>query len=64
MEKPRGTYITMEVESIVPDEDYHREISWHLPSSRELLHLEKKIILVVGLGTGITPTRSVGVIRT
>ena len=53
MEKPRGTYITMEAPNlIVPDEDYHREISVALAHHlRELLHLEKeKSILVVGLG--------------
>ena len=52
MEKPKGTYITMEAPNlIVPDEDYHRGIS------QELLHLEKeKSILVVGLGNReITP---------
>ena len=43
---------------IVPDEDYHREISVALAHHlRELLHLEKeKSILVVGLGNReITP---------
>lgn len=59
MEKPRGTYITMEAPNlIVPDEDYHREISVALAHHlRELLHLEKeKSILVVGLGNReITP---------
>ncbi len=63
MEKPRGTYITMEAPNlIVPDEDYHREISVALAHHlRELLHLEKeKSILVVGLATGRSHrTRSV-----
>lgn len=59
MEKPKGTYITMEAPNlIVPDEDYHREISQALAHHlKELLHLEKeKSILVVGLGNReITP---------
>ena len=44
MEKPRGTYITMEAPNlIVPDEDYHREISVALAHHlRELLHLDKE----------------------
>ena len=53
MEKPKGTYITMEAPNlIVPDEDYHREISQALAHHlKELLHLEKeRSILVVGLG--------------
>ena len=59
MEKPKGTYITMEAPNlIVPDEDYHREISQALAHHlKELLHLEKeRSILVVGLGNReITP---------
>ena len=59
MGKPVGTYITMEAPNlIVPDEDYHREISQALAHHlKELLHLEKeKSILVVGLGNReITP---------
>lgn len=59
MEKPKGTYITMEAPNlVVPDEDYHREISKALAGHLcQLLHLEKeKSILVVGLGNrGITP---------
>lgn len=59
MEKPKGTYITMEAPNlVVPDEDYHREISKALASHlRQLLRLEKeKSILVVGLGNrDITP---------
>ena len=59
MEKPRGTYITMEAPNlIVPDEDYHREISRELAHHlKELLHLEKeRSVLVVGLGNrDITP---------
>lgn len=59
MEKPKGTYITMETpDMIVPDEDYHREISQVLAHHlRELLHLEEeKSVLIVGLGNReITP---------
>ena len=59
MEKPKGTYITMEAPNlVVPDEDYHREISKALAGHLcQLLHLEKeKSILVVGLGNrDITP---------
>lgn len=59
MEKPKGTYITMEApDLIVPDKDYHREISLGLAQHlRELLHLEEeKSVLVVGLGNReITP---------
>lgn len=59
MEKPKGTYITMEApDLIVPDKDYHREISLGLARHlRELLHLkEEKAVLVVGLGNReITP---------
>lgn len=59
MEKPKGTYITMEApDLIVPDKDYHREISLGLARHlRELLHLEEeKVVLVVGLGNReITP---------
>ena len=59
MEKPKGTYITMEAPNlVVPDEDYHREISKAIAGHLcQLLHLEKeKSILVVGLGNrDITP---------
>lgn len=59
MEKPKGTYITMEAPNlVVPDEDYHREISRELAHHlRELLQLEEeKSVLVVGLGNReITP---------
>lgn len=59
MEKPKGTYITMEApDLIVPDKDYHREISLGLARHlRELLRLEEeKAVLVVGLGNReITP---------
>ena len=53
MEKPKGTYITMEAPNlIVPDEDYHREISQALAHHlKELLHLEKEKIHSGG-GTG------------
>lgn len=59
MEKPKGTYITMEAPNlVVPDEDYHREISQELAHHlKELLHLEEEqSVLVVGLGNrDITP---------
>lgn len=59
MEKPKGTYITMEAPNlVVPDEDYHREISKALAGHLcQLLHLDReKSILVVGLGNrDITP---------
>lgn len=59
MEKPCGTYITMEAPNlVVPDEDYHREISVELADHlRKLLRLDReKSILVVGLGNReITP---------
>ena len=59
MEKPKGTYITMEAPNlVVPDEDYHREISRELAHHlKELLHLEKeRSVLVVGLvNRDITP---------
>lgn len=59
MEKPCGTYITMEAPSLTaPDEEYHREISRELARHlRKLLHLEQeKSILIVGLGNrDITP---------
>ena len=59
LEKPKGTYITMEAPNlVVPDEDYHREISKAIAGHLcQLLHLEQeKSILVVGLGNrDITP---------
>ena len=54
MEKPKGTYITMEAPNlIVPDEDYHREISQALLPNliQEKLHLKERSILV-GSATG------------
>ena len=63
MEKPKGTYITMEAPNlIVPDEDYHREISQALAHHlKELLHLEKeKSILVVGLGNAAITADALG----
>ena len=63
MEKLKGTYITMEAPNlIVPDEDYHREISQALAHHlKELLHLEKeKSILVVGLGNREITTDALG----
>lgn len=54
MNKPMGTYITLEAPGMaVPDEDYHREISLKAADQiRELLPREKEelSVLVVGLG--------------
>lgn len=59
MEKPMGTYITMEAPAlVVPDEDYHREISVALARClNELLPKGKDLsVLVVGLGNrDVTP---------
>lgn len=58
MEKPIGTYITMEAPSLsVSDEDYHREISTVLADHlRNLLPADTASVLVVGLGNAeITP---------
>ncbi|WP_461816172.1 GPR endopeptidase [Faecalimonas sp.] len=60
MGKPVGTYITLEVPNlIVPDEDYHREISEKLAQLIEELIKEKKKeynVLVIGLGNReVTP---------
>lgn len=58
MEKPIGTYITMEAPNLsVPDEAYHREISEELAGYlRKLMPKDKDCsVLVVGLGNrGIT----------
>lgn len=59
LQKPVGTYLTMEAEDLPrPDEDYHDRISEEL--SRQLLSLlpekDRKSILVVGLGNReVTP---------
>lgn len=54
MGKPMGTYITLEApRMVIPDEDYHREISEKVAKQiRELLpaHKEELSVLVVGLG--------------
>ena len=54
MNKPMGTYITLEVpRMIMQDEDYHREVSCKVAEQiRELLPKEKEelSVLVVGLG--------------
>lgn len=54
MNKPMGTYITLEAPNMVtPDEDYHREISEKVADQiRELLPGDKEelSVLVVGLG--------------
>lgn len=59
MEKPCGTYITIETPNlVVPDEDFHREVSLELADHlRKLLNLSREhSILVVGLGNReITP---------
>ncbi|MEF9941838.1 MAG: GPR endopeptidase [Lachnospiraceae bacterium] len=60
MGKPVGTYITMEAPNlVVPDEDYHREISKDLAAYvQQLIKTEKEEykVLVVGLGNRqITP---------
>lgn len=60
MGKPVGTYITLEVPNlVVPDEDYHREISERLAQLVGELIKEKKKeydVLVIGLGNrDVTP---------
>lgn len=60
MGKPVGTYITLEAPNlIVPDEDYHREISEELAKIvRDLIKEKKKEynVLVIGLGNReVTP---------
>lgn len=60
MGKPVGTYITMEAPNlVVPDEEYHREISEELAKyMKELIKLDKEdyVVLVVGLGNRqVTP---------
>ena len=60
MGKPVGTYITLEAPNlIVPDEDYHREISEELAKIVQGLIKEKKKeydVLVIGLGNReVTP---------
>ena len=58
MEKPIGTYITMEAPSLaVSDEDYHQEISLELSRHLKKLLPEKlNSVLVVGLGNqDVTP---------
>ncbi|MFA9378578.1 MAG: GPR endopeptidase [Lachnotalea sp.] len=59
MGKPMGTYITLEAPNmIVPDEDYHREISKELAEQiKSLIPLDDEIsILIVGLGNRqVTP---------
>lgn len=59
MGKPMGTYITLEAPNmVVPDEDYHREISKEIAVQiKNLIPLKDEIsILVVGLGNReVTP---------
>ncbi|WP_099466688.1 GPR endopeptidase [Konateibacter massiliensis] len=59
MAKPMGTYVTLEAPNmVVPDEDYHREISKELSEQiKKLIPMEKEIsVLIVGLGNReVTP---------
>ena len=59
MEKPKGTYITIEAPNLtVPDEAYHREISRELAKHlRKIMNLDsEKKVLIAGLGNSeITP---------
>ena len=58
MEKPKGTYITMEAPNMsAPDEDYHREISQKLAEHlKSLMGEGEKSVLIVGLGNrDVTP---------
>lgn len=58
MDKPIGTYITMEAPSMaVSDEDYHKEISMELSRHlKKLLPEDLESVLVVGLGNqDVTP---------
>lgn len=60
MQKPVGTYITIEAPNMaVPDDEYHREISKELAKYlKELIQIDKKdyVVLVVGLGNReVTP---------
>lgn len=60
MQKPVGTYITIEAPNMaVPDEEYHSEISKELAKHiREIMPIkgEEKKVLVVGLGNrNVTP---------
>ena len=64
MEKPKGTYITMEAPNlIVPDEDYHREISAQLAKIIKRLAMverEEQSVLIVGLGNDKSTPDSLG----
>lgn len=59
MGKPIGTYVTLEAPNmVVPDQDYHREISKELAEQiKKLIPLEKEVsVLIVGLGNReVTP---------
>jgi spore protease len=59
MGKPMGTYVTLEAPNmVVPDEDYHREISKELAEQiKKLIPLDKDVsVLIVGLGNrDVTP---------
>lgn len=59
MGKPMGTYVTLEAPNmVVPDQDYHREISKELSEQiKKLIPLEKEVsVLIVGLGNReVTP---------
>lgn len=56
MEKPKGTYITIEASNMdEEDEDYHREISEQLAKVlKQLISVKKEdvSVLIVGLETG------------
>ncbi|KAB1440674.1 GPR endopeptidase [Candidatus Galacturonibacter soehngenii] len=59
MGKPMGNYVTLEAPNmVVPDQDYHREISKELAEQiKKLIPLEKEVsVLIVGLGNReVTP---------
>lgn len=59
MGKPIGTYVTLEAPNmVIPDEDYHREISKEIAKQiKQLIPLEKEVsVLIVGLGNReVTP---------
>lgn len=63
MERPQGTYITIEAPELsTPDEDYHREISEEISTHlRKLIDLKKeKSVLVVGLGNAAITADALG----
>lgn len=64
MGKPAGTYVTLEVPNlIVPDEDYHREVSAEIFRVLKTLIKEEKEdynVLVIGLGNRFVTPDSLG----